>query len=903
MTDLVGSYMNKIKLICVLCFLVFGVAVFFTDNGLIPKAESYSKRPPPGMTGAPGEQNCSLCHDETGPGTISIIAPATYVPGQTYQIQVQHATTDATRMRWGFEATALDGTNTMAGTFTDTTAFTQQDFGDLRFYIEHNTAGTFAGTPNGATWTFDWNAPATNVGPVTFYAAGNQANNNSNPSGDQTYLTTTVSQPAGPTPTDTATATNTPTPTPTCYTVTTLTGAEEVPPNGSTGTGTGTVFVNAAHTQITVTLSWAGLSSNATAAHIHGPAAPGSNAGVLFGMSGLPSSPTGSISPSSQTFSITPAQLTQFQNGLFYWNVHSNTIPTGEIRGQILPGPCLATPTPTATSTLTPTDTPTSTPTDTPTATSTATSTPTSTATPPLNILFSEDFSDNSAGWILDAQWQIGPAMASPPPGFGFGDPADDTSPTADNGVAGIIIGGNAPTGLHDFYYFTSPVINTSLAGGPFTLQFNRWLNSDSDPYMTNVIDVWNGTIWVTIWNTDGSPAVTDNAWAPQTFDITPYQNAALRVRFGMKISQTGVFSVSSWNIDDFAITAGVAPASIAGTITYGNAIGNPVPPRFVKNVSVASTVGSPAVGPVITGTPGTYTLTGFGAGSYTIKPTKPGGSNGAITSNDAARVAQGVVSSPAFVSQNQRFAADTSGNGNVTSNDAALIARFAAGLTGAGNAGQWKFFVTGAPSPLPTPPGQTYDDSRTYASVSGNLTGEDYIGILVGEVSGNWNPATHPRPGRTVESGKWKVESENGGPERGIGIELPQITASTDKEIIIPVNVQGVVDKGIISYEFNLRYDPAVIQPLENPVDVAGTVSRGLMVVTNPYEPGLLRVVVYGPMPIDENGVLLNLKFNAVGVSGAVSPLIFERIMFNEGEDKTMVTDGQVVISALLTE
>ena len=72
-------------------------------------------------------------------------------------------------------------------------------------------------------------------------------------------------------------------------------------------------------------------------------------------------------------------------------------------------------------------------------------------------------------------------------------------------------------------------------------------------------------------------------------------------------------------------------------------------------------------------------------------------------------------------------------------------------------------------------------------------------------------------------------------------------MTAPTDKEISIPVNVQGVADKGIISYEFDLRYDPAMIQPLENPVDVAGTVSRGLSVVTNAVEPGLLRVVVYG--------------------------------------------------------
>ncbi len=342
--------------------------------------------------------------------------------------------------------------------------------------------------------------------------------------------------------------------------------------------------------------------------------------------------------------------------------------------------------------------------------------------------------------------------------------------------------------------------------------------------------------------------------------------------------------------------------SSISGTITYGNAIGNPVPPRFVKNVSVASTAGSPAVGPIITGTPGTYTLTGFGAGSYAIKPTKPGGSNGAITSNDAARVAQGVVASPGFVSQNQRFAADVSGNGGVTSNDAALIARFAAGLTGTGNAGQWKFFVTGAPSPLPTVP-QTYDDSRTYASVSSNLTGEDFVGILVGEVSGNWNPTSHPRPGGSVESGESRVESEDSsdqwsvgsGPVKNIAVEMPQMTVPPDKEIIIPVSVQGVADKQIISYEFDLRYDPSVIQPLENPVDVAGTVSRGLSVVVNPYEPGLLRVVIYGALPIDENGVLLNLRFTAVGASGSVSPLTWERIMFNEGESLVTATDGRV--------
>ena len=114
-------------------------------------------------------------------------------------------------------------------------------------------------------------------------------------------------------------------------------------------------------------------------------------------------------------------------------------------------------------------------------------------------------------------------------------------------------------------------------------------------------------------------------------------------------------------------------------------------------------------------------------------------------------------------------------------------------------------------------------------------------------------------------------------------------------KRVVIPVTVQGVANKGIISYEFDLRYDPSVIQPQADPVDVAGTVSRGLSVVTNAEEPGLLRVVVYGAMPIDENGVLLNLRFTAVGKPGSVSPLTWERIMFNEGEPRVTTADGQI--------
>jgi Reeler domain len=171
--------MRKIKFLVVLAVTLFGCAAFLVSDALVPTVESYSTGPPGGYTGAPpGEQTCTACHEQNfGVGQFSITPPANYVPGQIYQIQVTHTTTDSTRLRWGFELTALDGTNSPAGSFANTSNFTQTVGDNGRFYIEHTFDGTFGGQQFGAQWTFNWIAPTTDVGTVVFYAAGNQANN------------------------------------------------------------------------------------------------------------------------------------------------------------------------------------------------------------------------------------------------------------------------------------------------------------------------------------------------------------------------------------------------------------------------------------------------------------------------------------------------------------------------------------------------------------------------------------------------------------------------------------------------------------------------------------------------------------------------------------------------------
>jgi hypothetical protein len=109
----------------------------------------------------------------------------------------------------------------------------------------------------------------------------------------------------------------------------TLDGKTEVPPNASTGTGTADIDYDAATKKLTWKLSYSGLSGPATAAHFHGPAEPGKNAGVAVAI------PNAGTSPAEGSATLTDAQAADLEAGKLYVNVHTAANPGGEIRGQV----------------------------------------------------------------------------------------------------------------------------------------------------------------------------------------------------------------------------------------------------------------------------------------------------------------------------------------------------------------------------------------------------------------------------------------------------------------------------------------------------------------------------------------------------------------------------------------
>ena len=108
-----------------------------------------------------------------------------------------------------------------------------------------------------------------------------------------------------------------------------LAGPGEVPPTPSKGTGS----IEATYDTATKTLTWSGsysgLTGPETAAHFHGPAPLGKNAGVLVPVDAKES-------PFKGSATLTDEQAKAFADGMVYFNIHTAEHKGGEIRGQMM---------------------------------------------------------------------------------------------------------------------------------------------------------------------------------------------------------------------------------------------------------------------------------------------------------------------------------------------------------------------------------------------------------------------------------------------------------------------------------------------------------------------------------------------------------------------------------------
>jgi uncharacterized protein (TIGR03437 family) len=196
---------------------------------------AYEYGPNPGYTGVPTENGGATCatsgchtgttNDPANKGSVTVTFPngLTYTPGVAQQLSVTVADPAATQKAAGFELTArLASTpSSLAGSFAATDVNTQllcssstnfQIFKEITNnfpqtcpaaeplqYIEHTLTGFENSVAHGLpySYSFTWTPPATNVGNVTIYVAGNAGVGNPPlVTGDHVYATKYTLAPA-----------------------------------------------------------------------------------------------------------------------------------------------------------------------------------------------------------------------------------------------------------------------------------------------------------------------------------------------------------------------------------------------------------------------------------------------------------------------------------------------------------------------------------------------------------------------------------------------------------------------------------------------------------------------------------------------------------------------------------
>ena len=256
----------------------------------------------------------------------------------------------------------------------------------------------------------------------------------------------------------------------------------------------------------------------------------------------------------------------------------------------------------------------------------------------------------------------------------------------------------------------------------------------------------------------------------------------------------------------------------------------------------------------------GTFSLSNVLGGSYALTPSKTDQTSG-ISAFDAALVLQhsaGLIT----LAGAALTAADVDRSGDVNSQDAFYVLQQTVGLLdlpfpGAG--ASWLF----------TPA------TRSYTNLNSDQTGQDFTGILLGDVNGSFNTSNAPRTLATLS--------------------LPEVSVAAGAEFSVLLNL-GLTQGQVLGADLQLSYDPAVATVLG--VE-SGTLIQDWLRAVNLNTPGVIRVALAGSRGVTNGGALLRLRLRATGAIGRTSALAFTQGQLNEGDISTTLLAGRVTISS----
>lgn len=171
---------------------------------------------------------------------------------------------------------------------------------------------------------------------------------------------------------------------------------------------------------------------------------------------------------------------------------------------------------------------------------------------------------------------------------------------------------------------------------------------------------------------------------------------------------------------------------------------------------------------------------------------------------------------------------------------------------------------ISGTPS--------TTSATTTYRVTATNTNGTNYFDINITVLSNQFKILVNPDEARV---------------KRGETFELN-----------ILANLLTQADN-VISYQFDLNFHPAIVQYIDNPQNLSGTMADGGVVLVNKIADGHLRFGYMRTNPLVGTGSILKLQFQ--GLLAGVSPVTLSNINLNDNS-VTNIKQGQITVYTIPT-
>ena len=264
------------------------------------------------------------------------------------------------------------------------------------------------------------------------------------------------------------------------------------------------------------------------------------------------------------------------------------------------------------------------------------------------------------------------------------------------------------------------------------------------------------------------------------------------------------------------------------------------------------------------TNTSGNYLFNDIPGGDYISTPFKDDDIGG-LSGLDASRIAR---FSAGLYTLNclEMIAGDVSMNGDISGLDASRVARYAVGsITELNDDGiEWVF----TPEPITEcadwPP-IVYESAREYTPLDSDLTDEDFIGIRLGDVSGNWSPVV--REPLTYDAS-----------------EITNIETGINSTLRIPIVIEEAT--AIEGIDISIEFNPEVLQLTELSLNEGILDNKDYVIETNLEEAGQGIIVIYAQRDlVSESGIVAFIDFDVIGAVGSKSEIYFTRFDVNETE------------------